>query len=263
MYKTLNQKEQRLGAEKYNNQGCLMKIITYNSATDIIVEFQDKYKCQINCEYKQFKNGNLVNPYFPNVFNKGMVGSKYSCKENNKDCKEYMIWHSMLSRCYSNYTKSKQHSYQNVSCCEEWLLFDNFYEWLHSQTNFKKWKNLSRGALDKDILVKGNKIYSPQTCCLVPNNVNALFTKRNVYRGNTPIGVSYHKRDHIYEAHCNDGFGIPQYLGRFSTSEEAFDVYKTYKESLIKKIAINEYLNKSITKECYEAMMKYIVEITD
>lgn len=259
----MQQKEQRSGLEKYNKQGCLMKIILYNNATDIIVEFQDTYKCRINCEYRQFKDGSLVNPYFPNVFDKGIIGNKYSCKENSKDCREYTIWHAMLSRCYSENAHKNRRDYQNTTCCDEWLLFDNFYEWLHSQSNFDKWKTLHRGALDKDILIKGNRLYSPKTCCLVPNNVNTLFTKRNIHRGNTPIGVSYHKRDNIYEAHCNNGLGIPQYLGRYHTPEEAFYAYKAYKESLIKEIAIEEYLNKTIIKECYEAMMKYAVEITD
>lgn len=249
-----------IGKTNYNNQGCLMKIIDYTNARNIIVQFQDEYKCNKKCEYSQFKKGNISNPYFPSVYGHGMIGEKYHCKINGKDSKEYLAWHAMLSRCYNEKSMRK---YEKVYCCKEWLLFDNFYEWLHSQPNFNIWKNETRSALDKDILKKGNKLYSPETCCLVPNNINVLFTKRQNHRGNEPIGVILHKRDNIYESHCNNGYGVIEYLGRFSNVYDAFIAYKTYKENLIKKMATIEYNKGRISKICYEAMINYVVEITD
>lgn len=55
-------------------------------------------------------------------------------------------------------------------------------------------------ALDKDILVKGNKIYSPETCCFVPQEINNLFTKRKSCRGTLPIGVKYIKENKKFSA---------------------------------------------------------------
>jgi hypothetical protein len=106
--------------------------------------------------------------------------------------------------------------YKNVSCCKEWFLYDNFYEWLHKQENFEIWKNMPRSALDKDILVKGNKVYGPDTCCLVPNYVNSLFISRN-------------KKN----------------------------------KAQIQQVAKEEYEKGTISKKCYEAMMKWEVEIGD
>lgn len=257
------QKRKRMFEEQYNKNGCLMKIVEYNNARNIVVQFQDKYLCKVRCEYSQFKDGRVSNPYFPSVYSHGMIGEKYKCKVDGKDSREYSTWHSMLSRCFDEKYLYARSTYKDVTCSDEWLLFDNFYEWLHSQENFDNWISDKRGCLDKDILVKGNKLYSPDNCCLVPNRVNVLFTKRVNYRGNTPIGVSYHKRDNIYEAHCNDGNGKPQYLGRFSNQTDAFNEYKKYKENLIKTIANEEYEIGNITKKCFDAMNNYVVEITD
>ena len=116
--------------------------------------------------------------------------------------------------------------------------------------------------LDKDILSKENKIYSPETCCLVPRIVNSLFIKRTRDRGSLPIGVTKHGER--YRAKCNDPLSnVRKHVGVFDTPELAFNAYKKYKEALIKKVAQIEYDNGTITKECYDAMMRYKVEITD
>jgi hypothetical protein len=151
-----------------------------------------------------------------------------------------------------------------VACCDEWFLYDNFYEWLHSQENFEKWLNNDNWAVDKDILIKGNKIYSPETCCLVPMSINSLFVKTEKTRGDYPVGVNYDKSSNKYRAQCNNLLtGKRKHLGLFKTPEEAFKAYKIYKENVIKQIAKIEYMSGNITKECYEAMMNYEVEIDD
>ena len=134
---------------------------------------------------------------------------------------------------------------------------------MHNQDNFDKWLNGNRWTIDKDILIKGNKIYSPNTCCLVPENVNTLFTKCNAIRGNLPIGVR--KCGNKFQAICMNHFTNKQrYIGSYSTPTEAFySGYKPYKENLIKQVAKEEYSKGNITKMCYDAMMNYEVEITD
>lgn len=257
-----NQKNNRLGEEKYNNQGCLMKIIKYNNAVDIIIEFQDEYKCKINTTYNSFKNGCVKNPYYPDVYNVGITGNKYPIRINGKNIKEYKVWTQMIRRCFSKKEKERQPVYKEITCCDEWLYFEKFYEWLHSQENFDKWLNGDRWALDKDILIKGNKIYSPETCCLVPQNINCLFNKHNIKRGDLPIGMTrYYKKIQVW---CSNPFiKKNKMLGTYSNKEEAFEVYKEYKENIIKQVADIEYKVGNITKECYDAMMSYEVEIDD
>lgn len=252
-------KKERIGTIKLNINNEKMICIQYNNNRDIIVEFQDEYKSRIHTNWDAFENGSVKNPYYPSVFGVGITGDKYPCKINNVYTKEYRAWQNMLSRCY----KKVYETYDDVTCCKEWLLFENFYEWLHGQENFNKWIN-GDFAVDKDILIKGNRTYSPETCCLVPHDINVLFIKRKKARGDLPIGVCFENYTKKYLAHCNGGSrnkGIN--LGRYNTPEEAFYAYKRYKEKLIKKIAQDEYTKGNITKQCYKAMMNYEVEITD
>lgn len=251
----------RLGLEKFNSQGCLMKIIKYDGRHDVVVEFQDEYKTHIHSDFGNFEDGSIKNPYMPTVCNIGIVGNKYTTSVNGKLVKEYITWVSMLRRCYD--LKYKTRTYDGATCCEEWLLYENFYEWLHNQENFNKWLSEDRSAIDKDILVKGNKCYSPDTCCLVPSNVNGLFIKRDLKRGKLPIGVIYYKPSNKYRAQCDDNTGKNIHLKYCNTIEEAFKVYKNYKENLIKQVAQEEIKKGTISKRCYDAMMNYEVEITD
>jgi len=252
----------RLGEEKLNNQGCLMRIVEYNNSSDIVVEFQDEYKTRVKTIYGNFKSGSIKNPYYPTVYGVGIIGNKYP-KWVGKNVKEYETWVDMLKRCFDDERKRIQPSYYHATCCEEWLLYDNFYEWLHNQPNFDKWFSGKRWAIDKDILFKRNKIYSPETCTLVPQNVNCLFLKREAERGKYPIGV--HCTEDGFAARCRNPFlDKAVELGSYSTPERAFYLgYKPYKEDIIKQVAQIEYDNGNITEECYNAMLNYEVEIDD
>lgn len=253
---------EHLYEEKYNNQGCLMRIVEDNGSSDVVVEFQDEYKYRKHTQYCNFKSGSVKNPYCPSVFGAGIIGNKYLVWENGKPTKEYSVWATMLKRCFYESLKDKQPTYKDVTCCDEWLLYDNFYEWLHKQENFEQWKNNKRYALDKDIIAKNNKIYSPDTCCLVPQNVNCLFLKREAERGDLPIGVR--RNGNLFSACCHNPFtNKAEKLGTYHTINDAFMAYKRYKEYLIKKVAEIEYSNCNITRQCYIAMMNYEVEFTD
>lgn len=258
-----NKRVLRIGEEFLNYQNDLMRIIEYNDANDVIVEFQDKYKGKVHTNYYNFKHKSVKNPYHPEVCNVGIIGSKYMARlPYGEPTKEYDTWRGILRRCFDNNRKSLQPTYKDVTCCDEWLLFENFYDWLHSQENLQKWLNGDKWAIDKDILVKGNKVYSPNTCCLVPKNVNNLFIKGQNVRGKYPIGVG--KQYKNYTAKCQNPFtGKTEPLGTYETIENAFLAYKSRKESYIKQVAQEEYNKGNITKQCYEAMINYQVEITD
>ena len=119
-------------------------------------------------------------------------------------------------------------------------------------------------CLDKDILYKGNKTYCRDKCIFVPERINNLFTKSDKSRGKDPIGV-IPKPSGNYQAYCGNGYGKQIKLGTYATKEEAFQVYKSYKEKLIKEI-IDSYEGK-IPELHYirlkTAMYNYEVEIDD
>lgn len=252
----------RVGESKYNNQGCLMTIVEDNDSSNIIVEFEDENRTRVVAQYCNFKSGSIKNPFHPSIYGVGITGDKYPRSINCKMTKEYDTWIHILQRCFDDRLKEKQPSYIDKECCDEWLYYPNFYEWLHNQPNFDKWYSGKRWAIDKDILVKGNKVYSPDVCCLIPQNVNCLFLKREAERGDYPIGVTY--KNEGFLASCHNPFtNKKEELGYYSTSEKAFQAYKVYKEDIIKQVAEVEYRADNITEECYQAMMDYEVEIDD
>lgn len=172
---------------------------------------------------------------------------------NEKVLMANRVWRSMLSRCYSKKYQEKEPSYIDCSVCEEWLLFSNFKKWFD--------ENYVDGyALDKDILIKGNKVYSPDTCCFVPFEINALLIKSNRKRGLYPIGVC--KCENRFRAYLSVSCSR-LFLGSFVTIEEAFTAYKQAKEAYIKEVAQRNYDKGEITERVYDALMRYEVEITD
>lgn len=198
------------------------------------------------------------------VYNVGYLGEgRYKVRnENGEITINYREWRDMLRRCYDPYYINKKLTYIDCYVYEEWKNFQNFAKWY--EENVYKCNNETM-CLDKDILIKGNKIYSPDTCIIIPERINSLFIKSNKRRGECPIGVIYHKRDKVFEAKC----GILDenkkkktvYLGRFNNELDAFLTYKTFKENYIKEVA-DEY-KELIPKKLYDAMYRYEVEIDD
>lgn len=167
----------------------------------------------------------------------------------------YERWKRMLSRCYDKAVLAKQPSYVGCYICDDWRYFSKFKAWYEQHSKPKY-------AVDKDILFKGNKCYSPETCCCVPPEINALFTKSNRTRGAYPIGVYLDKKSGKFLASIHK-YGRLKKLGRFATPQDAFVAYKAAKEDYIKEIAQKYYANGEIEKRVYDALMKYEVEITD
>lgn len=167
----------------------------------------------------------------------------------------YLAWTSMLERCYSPRYQKQKTTYIGCTICKEWLIFSNFKKWFDDPEN-----GYQEGyCLDKDILVKGNKVYSPNTCCIVPNKINSLLTNRKQHRGAYPIGVTKRKNG-TYQARIGEN---RKNIGIFASPEEAFNVYKIAKEQHIKELAEKYLQEGKITRKVYNALMKYEVEITD
>lgn len=254
----------RLGETSVNFQGYEMKIINYNNCDDIIVEFNDILKTKMNTQYASFIEGDIKNLYHPNVYNIGFLGvGKHVAFEHGINTKKYDTWNNMLSRCYSPKIHQKYPTYKQATLCHEWHNFQTFGDWYDD--NYYEIENESM-ELDKDILFKGNKLYSINTCIFVTSNINTLFTKRDSERGEFPIGVHYRKDNGKYRASCSDqlinrGDRCTVDLGQFDTFECAFNSYKKYKEQHIKDVA--EHYRGDIPVKLYNAMYRYEVEITD
>ena len=97
-------------------------------------------------------------------------------------CPFYERWRAMLRRCYSSLCHKRQPTYIGCSVCPEWRYFSKFRLWMENQ----KWEGLE---LDKDLLVKGNQVYSPDTCCFIPKGINCIFCSGRKKKNNLPGGV--------------------------------------------------------------------------
>lgn len=246
--------KERLGEEKYNIHNEKMKIIEYIDSQHITVQFEDG--TEVKTQYANFTRGITGNPNSRTILGVGHMDMDIYCRYT----KIYYTWYNMLYRCYSNNWKERCPTYEPTTCCEEWLYFSNFYEWAHHQSNYTLWEKEDRSGLDKDIKIKHNTMYAPDRCYLVPARINSLFIKADKTRNGLPIGV--YEQKGRYRVSC--GIGDKSiYLGVVDDPIEGFNIYKSYKEGIIKQEAQKYYSERRITKECYEAMNNYIVEIND
>ncbi len=182
-------------------------------------------------------------------------GGKYPVMEKpNVKTKAYTVWKDMLRRGYSQSYKKKRPTYEGVTVYERWLDYQNFAEWFYS--------NYREGChLDKDLVKRGNKVYCPDFCRFIPQDLNSLLVNKvgGSRNYNLPLGVCFRKDSQKYVAWCNNGEGKTVNLGSRSSPEEAFILYKHYKENLIKEKSSYYYKKGVIDQVLYKSLMEYTV----
>ena len=232
------------------------KILKYNDTANVEIQFL-KTGYETTVRLTNIRNGNVKDPYVPSVCGVGILGTKYLSAANGRNTKEYNLWHSMLVRCYSDVYKKKHPTYEGCEVSDNFKSYEYFYEWCHNQIGFDN----EGWHLDKDLLVKGNKVYSESTCVFIPAETNTLLTKCTNSRGKHLIGVSWNKAKKAFKAQVNTNKGKQEYLGLFNTEIEAFNAYKKAKEAFVKEQA--EKYKSQIDERAYNALMNYEVEIDD
>jgi len=232
------------------------KVLKYNDYYEVEIQFlKTGYETAVRLD--SIKSGSVKDPYLPSVYGVGILGIKYPSKVNGRNTKEYDLWYSMLRRCYSDNFKKRRPTYEGCEVSDKFKSYEYFYEWCHSQIGF----GVDGWHLDKDLLVKGNKEYSEYSCVFLPSEINMVLVKHTPSRGKHPIGVSWYSKSKTFIAQVNKNKGKPENLGYFKTEIEAFNTYKTAKESFVKEQA--EKWKGKIDERAYEALMDYEVEITD
>lgn len=248
--------KERIGEHNINCQGIPMEIIDYRGCHDIDVKFIDG--CIIShTDYRRFRNGNIISDYFPGYLRIGYLGSgEYKSRVNGEHTEEYIKWGSLLTRCYAD-KYIKRENYYDCFVCNEWHNFQNFAEWYSAQKYTIPKDSLD---VDKDIKYKGNKMYSPATCILIPHRLNTVICNRANDRGKYPLGVTKYVDNGKYAASCNIN-KKRVYLGLYNTPAEAFMVYKKYKEAEIKRVA--DTYKDFLPEDVYMAIINYKIDITD
>ena len=241
----------RVGEVHTTKEGYVVEIIscTHNSCCAIRFLYNDFIK--YNVDFADIKRGEIKNPYHASVFSIGYIGEgEYKTKENYKMTGCYRKWMGILKRAYGS-TKY----YEYVTVDERWHNFQNFAKWY--EENWKPEYMDKTWHLDKDILIKGNKVYSPDTCCFVPVEINSLFTRTNSKRGKYPIGVCMNKSNGRFLATLK----AKKFSKSYNTPEEAFQAYKIEKEKYITEVA--DKWKPLIKQDIYEVMYNYKVKIDD
>lgn len=147
-------------------------------------------------------------------------------------CPFYLRWKNMLRRCYDSSYQQKYPSYVGCYVCDEWLTFSNFKKWMETQD----WEGKH---LDKDFLVAGNKVYSPNTCVFIHNIVNTFTNQAR--KTDLPVGV--HLNNGKIRAQVSNPLTKKrEHLGYFKTEAAAHLAWKKRKNELAVNISESEYV---------------------
>lgn len=241
-----------VGDKFKTNEGCICVVTKYTNATNVEVKFLDKNGHVIKTSTSSLRRGSLKNPYFPSVCGIGYIGvGKHKPTLNSKKTKVYGMYQDMMVRCYNEKSQDYRPTYKGCTVHPYWHNFQNFANWYYNQ----KFHDLGY-QLDKDLLFKGNKVYSEKTCTLIPKEINVLLINRSNDRGKYPLGVTKKYSSGLkYAAQCS---GLNKRLiGVFSTVEEASAAYVKEKESYVKSVA-GHWQNK-IESRAFEALMNWTV----
>lgn len=171
--------------------------------------------------------------YEPTVCGIGYLGDDY---DKTTDRQVYARWNGMLQRCYNpNFTNYNSYGANGIVVADEWLNFSNFKKWfLDSYYDIGNEKLVT----DKDILVKNNKIYSSETCLLVPISFNSIFAGMNEYSSKTvKYGVSGLNRQ------SNGKYQLKLFgttFSNFNTVEEAKETRRNVYKALLQGL-VNNY----------------------
>ena len=152
-------------------------------------------------------------------------------------CNYYKTWADMLQRCYSEAKHKRRPTYKDCEVFREWLTFSKFKEWME----YQDWDNKE---LDKDLIKAGNREYCPEYCVFIHSKVNSFTIDSGSVRGNSLIGTSWHKRDLVFQAYCNNSFvrRTREHLGYFTDEIQAHLVWKSRKRELAIQLANSEYV---------------------
>lgn len=189
------------------------------------------------------------------IMNRGINDYPDSVSTNGVLMLSYNVWRNLFVRCYLPSLHKREPTYIGCSVSKDWIHFSDFIKWYNEY-------HRDGYDLDKDILVKGNKVYSPKLCCFIPRKINTLLHKRVKNKKGLPSGVHTNKGLKPYKSGLSID-GKHKHLGSFDTVLEAFTAFKVEKEADIKRVAIEHFNDGLITLAVYHALMLREVSIND
>lgn len=235
-----------------NNNNFKVVVIEINSYKDILVQFEDG-------EFLKTRKDSLLSGRFGKPSNKIVSGIGLNDLKLSVHDPIYYRWKLMLNRCYSKKYEGRNKCYETVEVCKNWWKISGYKKSIDRMFNSDKLSD-NDFVVDKDILNKSNKIYSEETCCIVPKEINAVFIRPLKTKGQFPTGVHFRKDINKYVSRITM-YGKRTELGKFDTILEAFNVYKEAKENHVKNLA-NKWRGK-IDEKVYHALLNWEINIDD
>ena len=253
--RTLDTKEKYEGAVfKTNNYGDV-EVTEYIDSHNITVKFLNTGAIK-NTTASALTTGILKDSEVHDTHKYGVMDIPKSVGRGGRCDPLYKKWNGMMQRCYNPKNKINNPAYEACTSSETFRHFSKFKSWYYSQIGCEQ----EGWHLDKDILIKGNKVYSEDTCCIVPPEINVALANNKSVRGSFPQGVIYNSTKTRYRARIQRGDKWES-LGTYDTPEEAFYAYKPVKEAHIKSLA--EKWKDKIDPRVYESLMNWVIEVTD
>jgi hypothetical protein len=206
-------------------------VLEYNGCKDVIVKFTDVRGYVVSVVANNLRSGAFRNPGRPSVYGVGYYGiGDHVSKIDGKHTRAYRRWNDMLKRGYCPKEKARYPTYADCSVDKEWHNFQVFADWFYDQPNSTR----EDFALDKDLMVWGNKTYSKDFCSFVPEQINTLLNDHGSARGDFPQGIT--KLDDGYVARLSV-HNERIYLGYYNTADDAYQVYREAKSAHVRKLA--------------------------
>ena len=148
-------------------------------------------------------SGRVKNPMCPSVLGIGYIGVGNNLTSiNSVETREYNIWFSMINRCYSNKVHTIRPTYKDCTVDTRWHNFQNFCEDIKTLDSYILWLNpKNKMQLDKDIKIRGNKVYSKNTCMFVSMETNSKFTSLS---NHSYIGINNITKEEISFTNMSD-----------------------------------------------------------
>ena len=226
-------------------------VIKYEGKSKIIVVFKENINHEIVTTSKTLRAGNILNPYFARYYGVGYLGvGKHRVIKDKRPTPSYSAWTFLMMRLFCEKRLLVNPTYRGCTICKSWCNFQVFSDWFYSHESYGLGYEL-----DKDLLISGNRHYSPETCVMMPQEINKAL--KTVQVNSVVAGVRKRKSSKGYQSRCTVANGERKYLGSFLTPEEAFAAYVKAKEEYIHSLA--EKWHCKIEERAYQALMNWTV----
>lgn len=226
-------------------------VMEVKNAFEVRVIFME-YPYETVVHASNIRNGGIKNKMRPSVHGIGFIGvGPYRAWDGKKCTRAYSVWVDMLDRVYTPENELIAAWYKDTSVHSDWHNFQVFAEWYYRQIN--RFGSVPfRWNIDKDLMIPGNRVYSAETCVVVPASINMLMTDHSAGRGVYPMGVTSQTNGKSFKV-VMTAYGQNKYLGTYSTIADAQLAYWNYKFEVIRNTTLAnwQYLPEKLAIRLY------------